>query len=705
MSAHAVGQLLLGLAVIITLARVFGTAARRIGQPPVIGEILAGVLIGPTLFGTTVVDQLFPTAEVRPALAGLANVGLVLFMFIVGYELDHALVRGAKRVAVSVSVGSVLIPFGLGVALALWLARHHGVSRVPPFALFIGAAMSVTAFPVLARILTDRGMHRIEVGSLALASAAVDDVVAWSLLAVVVMIGSSGGGDQWHLLFTLPYLLVMLLAVRPLLRRLRDARQRAGRLTPHILAVVLVGLLLSCYLTEWLGLHAIFGAFLFGAVMPRTGGAVTPAGVATPRASSAPPAGADVLRAEILERLEQVSVLLLLPVFFVFSGMRVDLSTLDLRGVLELSLILLVAIVGKFAGAYAGARLCRVPGRQAGALATLMNTRGLTEIVILTVGLQLKILDTQLFSMMVVMALVTTSMAGPLLRVIYPRRRVEREVAAAERAALGVTEAYRLLVVVPPVDPEAAEATDATVLVRLGADLVGGNRPAEVVLSQMLPYRTRELAAGSGLTSELLEMTVAMEELAKLAGPVRAPGVATPVLARFSADIGRDLAAQVTAVEPAVLVVAQDQAGYAAVRAAATGRLVTLAAPPPAPWPAVLVRATGDDNGEAALQVGAQLAAAHSVELVVNAGNRPPRRVAAALRELHRRATPARLGSDALPHALVIAAEGGPTVDAHLLVRAHRDASDAAAATAAGWASTLVPVGTAPPTGSDRDER
>src|SRR5262249_26261100 len=162
------------------------------------------------------------------------------FMFIVGYELDLTLVRGAKRVAVSVSVGSVAVPFGLGVVLALWLARHHGVTRVLPFALFLGAAMSVTAFPVLARILTDRGLHRIEVGSLALASAAVDDVVAWSLLAAVVMIGSGGGGNEWHLPFTLLYLLVMVLVVRPLLRRLRDARQRAGRLTPHLLAVVMV---------------------------------------------------------------------------------------------------------------------------------------------------------------------------------------------------------------------------------------------------------------------------------------------------------------------------------------------------------------------------------------------------------------------------------------------------------------------------------
>jgi Kef-type K+ transport system membrane component KefB len=294
-SAEAAGRLFIGLAAIIVLARLLGALAKRVGQPPVVGEILAGVLIGPSLFGKTLTGVLFPLAEVRPALAGLANAGLVLFMFIVGYELDHTLLRGKGRVAASVSLGSVVVPFGLGSFLALWLATHHHAPHKLAFVLFIGAAMSVTAFPVLARILTDRGMTRIPLGSLALASAAVDDVIAWSLLAVVVVIGSVGGGTaQWHVALAIPYLAVMFGLVRPALRRIIGARDSAGRLTPNILAIVLTGLFASAFATEWLGVHFIFGAFIFGTVMPRAGG--------------------DVLRHEVMERLEQVSVLLLLPV-------------------------------------------------------------------------------------------------------------------------------------------------------------------------------------------------------------------------------------------------------------------------------------------------------------------------------------------------------------------------------------------------------
>lgn len=527
MSAHAVMQFLLAIAAIIVLARVLGRLARMVGQPPVIGEILAGVLIGPTLFGTAVSDKLLPT-DIRPALSGLANLGLVLFMFIVGYELDQASLRGRGRTATSVSIGSVVVPLGLGVVLALWLAGRHDVTDEVPFALFIGAAMSVTAFPVLARILTDRGMVRTPVGGLALASAAVDDVVAWSLLAVVVGVAGADGGSSWVIVLSVPYLLVMLTVVRPLLRRLVAARDRAGRLTPDILAVVLTGMLLSCVATEWLGLHAIFGAFLFGAVMPKTG-------------------TADVLRVEILERLEQVSVLLLLPVFFVLSGLRVDLSTIGGTGLLELGAILAVAIGGKFAGAYAAARLHRVPSRQSGALAILMNTRGLTEIVILTVGLQLGLIDQRVFSMMVVMALVTTAMAGPLLALVYPQRRIEQDILDAEREAAAAPVGYRVLVSLPAGDA-------ARQLVDRAADLAdAADGPAEVVLSRLVPYPATPLEVGSGLSEELLAMTAAMDELAGLAESVKARGLAAPVLVRFTRDPEADLAAQVDAVRPDIL--------------------------------------------------------------------------------------------------------------------------------------------------------
>jgi Kef-type K+ transport system membrane component KefB len=653
MSAHAAGILMIGLAVIIVLARLLGTLFRRIGQPPVVGEIIAGILVGPSIFGTHITDRLFPAAEVRPALGGLANVGLALFMFIVGYELDQSLIRGRERVAVSVSVGSIALPFGLGAVLALWLADRHDVHKVLPFALFLGASMSITAFPVLARILADRGMHRIQLGGLALASAAVDDLIAWSLLAVVVTVAGASTG-QWHILLALPYLLFMFLVLRPLLRRLAAARDAAGRLTPNILAVVLVGLLASAFATEWLGVHFIFGAFLFGAVMPRLGG--------------------EQLRHEIMERLEQVSVLLLLPVYFVLSGMKVDLSTVDLSGLLELVAILVVAIGGKFLGAFFGARLQGVRNRQAGALATLMNTRGLTEIVILTVGLQLGILNTKLFSLMVVMALVTTVMTGPLLGLIYSKRRVDRDIAEAEKAALGIAEAYRVLVVV---QSPTGDADRLALAGDLAADLSGGPRPepavpAEVVLSHLVPYRRPgRLEVGAGLSGELLELTRVMGELEQLAQPVRARGLAAPVLARFAADPVAELPDQVRSSDPDVLVVAGDHPAYESLREAAAGRLVTLLAPAPEHPSAVLVRGSGGPDGDAAVQVAAQLAAARGVPLRVSADGRTGRRLAGVLAELTAHGVPAELAGTA-PAAgdeLVVAAEGGAREGVHVLVR------------------------------------
>ncbi|MEU4427631.1 cation:proton antiporter [Actinoplanes sp. NPDC024001] len=655
MTAHQVGQLLLGLAVVIVLARVLGAAAKRIGQPPVVGEILAGILIGPTLFGHLISDRLFP-AEILPALAGLANVGLVLFMFIVGYELDDRLVRGRQRVAVSISVGSVLAPLAFGVLLALWLAGRHDVTDVLPFALFIGAAMAVTAFPVLARIVADRGLMRTEVGGLALASAAVDDVLAWSLLAVVVAVGAADGGAPWQLIFAVPYLAAMFLLVRPLLRRLLAARDRAGRLTPDVLAVILVGLLLSCYATEQIGLHAIFGAFVFGAVMPRVGG--------------------DTLRHEILERLEQVSVLLLLPMFFVIAGLQVDLSTIDLSALTELALILLTAIGGKFAGAYAGARLNRIGNRQAGAIATLMNTRGLTEIVILTVGLQLGILDGQLFSMMVVMALVTTAMAGPLLAWIYPRRLAEADIARAERALVADAAGFRVLAVVPP-------GAAAAGLVDLAADLAGPARPATVALARLVPYATSPLEVGSGHSANLVAMNTTMAELAALARPLVARGLAAPVVTRFSAGPAADLAELVRSGEPDVVVLTEPVAMPEDV----TVGQVTVSAPPER-FDTVLARVAVAADAPSVLRVAVALALARQVPLVIEAGTRPPRAVTAAVRELARRGVPAGLG--AAPDGVTLIVADSASERAHVIVRAGWERSEPAR-----WIERLLVPGTA----------
>ena len=411
MPSQQVEELFLGLAVILVLARVLGVLAGRVGQPPVVGEIVAGLAVGPTLWHGQVAGVLFP-AEVRPLLASLANVGLALFMFIVGCELEHAIVAERKSVPVGVAVGATAVPFGLGSGLALFLFSSHGGGHGRlGFVLFFGASMSVTAFPVLARILSDRGMSRTQVGAVALASAALSDVLAWSLLAVAVTV--SGGAGQWRTLLLPVYVAVLFVVVRPGLARLAAARAGRGKAAAELLVPVVVGLFLSAWAAEWMGVHFIFGAFLFGAVMPRD--------------------GVDGVRGQVTARLEPVTTVVLLPIFFVVAGFKVDLSHLGASAWGQLVLIMVVAVAAKMGGAYLGARSQGVGNREAGVLAALMNTRGLTELVILSVGLQLGFLDGPLYSLMVVMAVATTMMTGPLLNLLYPRKRVDQD--AAELAA------------------------------------------------------------------------------------------------------------------------------------------------------------------------------------------------------------------------------------------------------------------------------
>ena len=244
MTTQQAAVLLFDLALILILARLLGAVAKRLDQPPVIGEVLAGILVGPTLFNGVLANTLFPT-DVRPFLTALASVGVAVFMFVVGLELDQTLLRGKGATAITVSLSSIVLPFGLGAALAFYLMRNHAAAQPLAFILFMGAAMSVTAFPVLARILTDRNMHRTTVGGLALACAAVDDALAWSLLAVVVTVARGRQSRAVAALLVPPYLVLMFCVVRPLLRRLVTARQSDGQLNVSILATVLAGLLLS----------------------------------------------------------------------------------------------------------------------------------------------------------------------------------------------------------------------------------------------------------------------------------------------------------------------------------------------------------------------------------------------------------------------------------------------------------------------------
>jgi Kef-type K+ transport system membrane component KefB len=644
MSLNDVQLLLADVAIIIVLARLLGTAAKLLGQPPVLGEILAGILLGPTFFHGTITNALFPKSLISP-LTALADIGLVLFMFVVGYELDLRLIRGRERVAVGVSAGSVVLPLGLGAALGVWLAHRNHLHHVPTFALFIGTAMAATAFPVLARILTDRGLHRTSIGGIALASAAIADVLAWTLLAVVVAL--AGSSAQWKVLLAIPYVAVMFLVVRPLLRQLSRFYLQAGRLTPNILATVLAGLLLSGYATNWMGLHFIFGAFLFGVVMPRE----------------------DVagLREEILGRLEQISVLVLLPIYFVVSGLSINLSTIGHSGLVELGAILVVAIVGKLVGSYLGAVSTGVGGRNAGVIATLMNTRGLTELVILGVGLQLHILNNELYALMVVMALVTTAMSGPLLKVIYPDRVMQRDLAAADRAQLAGGPAYRILVLVDRLET-------AGPLVDIGADLAATRPGSELVLAHLVSVQAENrLEVGSGLSGELLQMTVVMGQLHALVERATARGAPATVLSRFSEDVPGELSAYVAAAEPDTLVFDTshdpfEAQAYAAIRADSRTRLIMASGPWPAA-PSAVVACTGHGgDAAAALNVATQLAAARHLPLVLSGG--AGRRIRGGAAELAHRGIQVSSGPPPEGSLIVVGEDGTPDAVAHLTVRA-----------------------------------
>ncbi|MCT9008484.1 cation:proton antiporter domain-containing protein [Streptomyces sp. NPDC054766] len=386
--------LLADLALIIVVARAVGRLAKALGQPSVIGEIVAGVLLGPTLLHGAVADTLFP-GEVRPYLTALANLGLVLFMFVVGLEFDFGRLRGSGRVAGATVVGSTLVPFGLGLLLAWFLIRDYAPADRTAFVLFIGVAVSVTAFPVLARILDDRGMNGTWLGAMALSTAAICDLAAWTALAGIQALAGVQGQEHWTVLLMVPYALVLITCVRPLLKRVLDRQGPEGLTSPGGFVLVVAGALASAAVTQLFGLHFVIGAFLFGLVMPR-------------------PRRADV-REALLHRTRYTTGLLL-PVYFIVAGLKVDLSRIGSSGLLQLGMIMLVAVTGKFAGTWVAARSQGIPSRGAAVLATLMNTRGLTELIALSIGLEAGLINERLYSLFVLMAVVTTAMTGPLLR-------------------------------------------------------------------------------------------------------------------------------------------------------------------------------------------------------------------------------------------------------------------------------------------------
>jgi Kef-type K+ transport system membrane component KefB len=394
-------HVLIALTAVIIAGQALAKVFSYLGQPPVIGEVVAGILLGPSLLGPELSARILPPV-VAPVLGVIAELGVVLYMFIVGLELNAGFLRQRLHAVVATSHASILVPFVLGSALALFLYPRFSSRDVPftSFALFMGVAMSITAFPVLARILSDRGLARTPLGVVALSCAAIQDVTAWCLLALVVGVAKAHVGEGLLVAGgTLLYIAFMLLAVRPLFKRLA-ARPAGGELARPGVALVFIALLLSALATEAIGIHAIFGAFLLGAVIPHD---------------------STVARA-FTSRLESMVTVLLLPAFFAFTGMRTRIDLLVEPGQwLICGLIILVATLGKFAGTVLPARLTGFGWRDAAILGTLMNTRGLMELIVLNIGLDLRVISPTLFAMMVLMALATTLATSPVLSRLQPR--------------------------------------------------------------------------------------------------------------------------------------------------------------------------------------------------------------------------------------------------------------------------------------------
>lgn len=448
------GLLLAQLIIVLLVARISGRLVRLLGQPAVVGEMIAGLALGPSLFGALAPDSmraLFPSDKLLP-LATLSQLGVVLFMFVVGLRLDLGVLKSKAQAAVAVSQASIIAPFLLGVALAKLLHTDlapAGVSFLP-FALFMGAAMSITAFPVLARILEERHLMHTRIGAIAIAAAAIGDATAWCILAAVLAVATAtaDGASGWSTFgvtmgSTLLFVLLAALVLRPLaanwlrpaISRLRLSPQTSGAdvVTTQLVSLAVVGALASAWITELIGVHALFGAFIAGAVIPRIDVSrdATTARHATGAETSGPhrhPVARTstisvpgiALPDAIADRIESVVSAVLLPVFFAFTGLRTSVALIHGPGMWAVfALILLVAVFGKIGGAASAAKITGMSWRDSLSIGALMNTRGLMELVLLSVGLDIGVISPALFAMMVLMALVTTVMTTPLVAWLY----------------------------------------------------------------------------------------------------------------------------------------------------------------------------------------------------------------------------------------------------------------------------------------------
>jgi len=376
---------------------------RKIGQPSVIGEIIAGIFLGPSVVGMYFPEYsslLFPVASLGN-LQFLSQIGLILFMFVIGMELDLKVLKNKANDAVVISHASIIIPFALGIGLSYFIYNQFAPAGVEflSFSLFMGIAMSITAFPVLARIVQERGIHKTRLGAIVITCAAADDITAWCLLAAVIAIVKAGtfASSLYVILLASVYVLMMLFLVKPFLKKVGDLYATRENLSKPVVAIFLLTLIISSYLSEIIGIHALFGAFLTGAIMP------------------------DIsrIRTIIIEKVEDVSLILLLPLFFVFTGLRTQIGLINDPYLLKITgFIILVAVAGKFFGSALAAKFVGQNWRDSLTIGALMNTRGLMELVVLNIGYDLGVLSAEVFTMMVIMALVTTFMTGPAIDII-----------------------------------------------------------------------------------------------------------------------------------------------------------------------------------------------------------------------------------------------------------------------------------------------
>jgi len=400
-----IALLLMQVLIILLVSRLVGYLFRMLHQPQVMGEMVAGILLGPSLLGWVspgISSFLFPESSLD-SLNAISQLGLILFMFLVGLELDISSVRKNGGRALLISHTSIIFPFFLGSLLALILYPQLSNNSVSffNFAIFIGTAMSITAFPVLARILSERKLINTAMGSISLACAAIDDVTGWILLALVVVLARSETMDS-HILFTIMglilYVGLIFLIFRPIFKKLGAIFEKSGKVSHDLLAILFLVLLISSWVTEELGVHALFGAFVIGVAMPKDHKFVY----------------------ALTEKINDLAVVLFLPIFFALTGLKTSINLIDSPELWFFAiLVIVVAILGKFGGATAAARISGLSWRESGSIGVLMNTRGLMELVLLNIGLEIGVISLALFSMLVLMTLTTTFMTAPLLEWIY----------------------------------------------------------------------------------------------------------------------------------------------------------------------------------------------------------------------------------------------------------------------------------------------